>query len=139
PVPQGMEQTWRRPGPQTPRGPPGHGSPRRTTAGTTAAPTQKRAEESPEGGHLAATVQTPQGAAVASPQAPAAGHTRAILISDVKPLGVLQYVRLGFCVLPMFQGRMLRGGPLGAVDFSILDQAWRICLFSVAEPLGALR
>ncbi len=28
--------------------PPGHGTPRRTTAGTTAASTQKRAEESPE-------------------------------------------------------------------------------------------
>ncbi|KAL0161188.1 hypothetical protein M9458_044913, partial [Cirrhinus mrigala] len=51
---------------------------RRTTAGTTTAPTQKRAEEGPEGDHPAATMQTSQGAMAASPQAPpAAGHTRA--------------------------------------------------------------
>ncbi|KAL0186725.1 hypothetical protein M9458_018395, partial [Cirrhinus mrigala] len=50
----------------------------RTTAGTTAAPTQKRAEEGPEGDHPAVTMQTSQGAVAASPQAPpAAGHTRA--------------------------------------------------------------
>ncbi|KAL0151748.1 hypothetical protein M9458_052974 [Cirrhinus mrigala] len=73
-----MKQTWGRPGPQTSGGPPGHESPRRTTAGTTAAPTQKRAEEGPEGDHPAATMQTSQGAVAASPQAPpAAGHTRA--------------------------------------------------------------
>ncbi|KAL0195138.1 hypothetical protein M9458_008710, partial [Cirrhinus mrigala] len=41
-------------------------------------PTQKRAEEGPEGDHPAATMQTSQGAVAASPQAPpAAGHTRA--------------------------------------------------------------
>ncbi|KAL0152487.1 hypothetical protein M9458_052210 [Cirrhinus mrigala] len=52
--------------------------PRRTTAGTTAAPTQKRAEEGPEEDHPAATMQTSQGAVAASPQAPPApGHTRA--------------------------------------------------------------
>ncbi|KAL0148068.1 hypothetical protein M9458_056608 [Cirrhinus mrigala] len=74
----GMKQTWRRPGPQTSGGPPEHESPRRTTAGTTAAPTQKRAEEGPEGDHPAATMQTSQGGVAASPQVPpAAGHTRA--------------------------------------------------------------
>ncbi|XP_050985773.1 basic proline-rich protein-like [Labeo rohita] len=73
-----MKQTWGRPGPRTSGGPPWHESPRRTTAEKTAAPTQKRAEESPEGDHPAATMQTSQGAAAASPQAPpAAGHTRA--------------------------------------------------------------
>ncbi|KAL0149454.1 hypothetical protein M9458_055242 [Cirrhinus mrigala] len=73
-----MKQTWRRPGPQTSGGPPEHESPRRTTAGTTAAPTQKRAEEGPEGDHPAATMQTSQEGVAASPQAPpAAGHTRA--------------------------------------------------------------
>ncbi|KAL0195020.1 hypothetical protein M9458_008592, partial [Cirrhinus mrigala] len=78
PAPQGMKQTWRRPGPQTSGGPPEHESPRRTTAGTTVAPTQKRAEEGPEGDHPAATMQTSQGGVAASPQVPpAAGHTRA--------------------------------------------------------------
>ncbi|XP_048840042.1 basic proline-rich protein-like [Brienomyrus brachyistius] len=52
-----MKQTRRRPGPQTARGPPGHGSPRRTTAGRIASLTQKRAEESsggrPSGSHSA--------------------------------------------------------------------------------------
>ncbi|KAL0201498.1 hypothetical protein M9458_004685, partial [Cirrhinus mrigala] len=63
---------------QTSGGPPEHESPRRTTAGTTAAPTQKRAEEGPEGDHPAATMQTSQGGVAASPQVPpAAGHTRA--------------------------------------------------------------
>ncbi|XP_048857666.1 basic proline-rich protein-like [Brienomyrus brachyistius] len=38
PIPQDMKQTRRRPGTQTARGPPGHGSPRRTTAGRIAAP-----------------------------------------------------------------------------------------------------
>ncbi|XP_048852869.1 basic proline-rich protein-like [Brienomyrus brachyistius] len=38
PIPQDMKQTRRRPGPQTVRGPPGRGSPRRTTAGRIAAP-----------------------------------------------------------------------------------------------------
>ncbi len=41
PIPQGMKQARKRPGPQTSGGPPGHGTPRRTTAGTTAASTQK--------------------------------------------------------------------------------------------------
>ncbi len=50
PIPQGMKQARKRPGPQTSGGPPGHGTPRRTTAGTTAASTQKRAEESPKAG-----------------------------------------------------------------------------------------
>ncbi|XP_050982026.1 mucin-1-like [Labeo rohita] len=72
-----MKQTWRRPGPKHPDAPE-HESPRRTTAGTTAAPTQKRAEEGPEGDHPAATMQTSQGGVAASPQVPpAAGHTRA--------------------------------------------------------------
>ncbi|XP_050952735.1 synapsin-1-like [Labeo rohita] len=72
-----MKQTWGDPGPEHPEAP-WHESPRRTTAEKTAAPTQKRAEESPEGDHPAATMQTSQGAAAASPQAPpAAGHTRA--------------------------------------------------------------
>ncbi|XP_050994901.1 basic salivary proline-rich protein 4-like [Labeo rohita] len=63
---------------QTSGCPPEHESPRRTTAGTTAAPTQKRAEEGPEGDHPAATMQTSQGGVAASPQVPpAAGHTRA--------------------------------------------------------------
>ncbi len=41
PIPQGMKQARKRPGPQTSGGPPGHGTPRRTTAGTIAASTQK--------------------------------------------------------------------------------------------------
>ncbi len=78
PIPQGMKQAWKRSGPQTSGGPPGHGTPRRTTAGTTAASTQKRAEESPKVWPPTATVQTPQGAVAASPQAPPAiDHTRA--------------------------------------------------------------
>ncbi len=39
PIPQGMKQARKRPGPQTSGGPPGHWTPRRTTAGTTAAST----------------------------------------------------------------------------------------------------
>lgn len=46
-VAEDLKQTWRRPGLQTSSGPPEHESFSRTTAGTTAAPTQRRAEERP--------------------------------------------------------------------------------------------
>ncbi|KAK5605812.1 hypothetical protein CRENBAI_005411, partial [Crenichthys baileyi] len=68
--------------PQTSKGPPEHKNPRRTTAGTNAAPPERSRGES-NGNHPAATVQKPQGAAATSPQGPlAAIYTRADTAMD---------------------------------------------------------
>ncbi|KAL0152179.1 hypothetical protein M9458_051902 [Cirrhinus mrigala] len=64
-----MKQTWRRPGSQTSGGPHrARESHEKPPQGQPPGPTQKRAEEGPEGDHPAATMQTSQGGVAASPQ-----------------------------------------------------------------------